>query len=172
MAPRQVKWKQLAESLIIFKLGYNRIVCYPLPAYLQKKVQRVRNVDASFVRNRYSTEQDFRNLGWLTPLKRRKCTSSNFSPCDTYEYLARIFAALPLHDPKRNLRSSDTLQIAIPMEKHTFQNSAAKPFNSLPANLRWWSCNDVHRCHQLVTYVFEEREGLRLAEMSLVFTCK
>ena len=60
-----------------FKVDYNRIVCYPLPAYLQEKVQRVRNVDASFVRNRYSTKQDFRNLGWLPPLKRRNCTSSN-----------------------------------------------------------------------------------------------
>ena len=76
MAPRQVK-KQLAESLIIFKVDFNRIVCYPLPAYLQKKVERVQNVDASFVRNRYSTEQDFRNLGWLPPLKRRNYTSSN-----------------------------------------------------------------------------------------------
>ncbi|CAH3143388.1 unnamed protein product, partial [Porites evermanni] len=28
-----------------------------------------------------------------------------------------------------------SLTIAIPMEKHTFQDSAAKPFNSLPVNL-------------------------------------
>ena len=83
MAPRQVK-KQFAESLIIFaesliifKLDYNRIACYPLPAYLQKKVQRVRNAVASFVRNCYSTEQDVLNLGWLPPLKGRNCTSSN-----------------------------------------------------------------------------------------------
>ena len=33
MAPQQVK-KQLAESLIVSKLNYNRIVCYPLLAYL------------------------------------------------------------------------------------------------------------------------------------------
>ena len=49
------------------------------------------------------------------------------------------------------------------MEKDTFQDSAAKHFNSLPANLT--SCNDFHRFHQLVTNVFEERAGLRLAEM-------
>ena len=49
------------------------------------------------------------------------------------------------------------------MEKHTFQDSAAKPFNNLPVNLG--SCNDFHRFHQLVTNVFEERAGLRLAEM-------
>ena len=76
MAPWQVK-NQLAESLIIFKLDFNKIVCYPSPAYLQKKVQRVRNVAASFVRSRYSTEQDIVNLGWLPPLKGRNCTLSN-----------------------------------------------------------------------------------------------
>ena len=50
MGPQQVK-KQLAGSL-------NNIVCYPLLAYLQKKVQRVQFSAASFRRNRYSIEQD------------------------------------------------------------------------------------------------------------------
>ena len=73
------------------------------------------------------------------------------------------YLPLPLHDPKRKPRLSDTLQIAITMEKDTFKDSAAKLFNSLPANLR--SSNDFHRFHQLVANVFEERAGLRLAEM-------
>ena len=57
------------------------------------------------------------------------------------------YLPLPPRNPKRNLRSSDTLQITIPVEKHTFQDSVAKLFNSLPANLR--SYNDFHRFNQL-----------------------
>ena len=69
--------------------------------------------------------------------------------------LGSQYLPLPLHDPKRNLRSSDTLQ-----------DSAANFFNSLPANLR--SCNVFHRFNQLVTNVFKQRAQLRLEEMHVV----
>ena len=57
MAPQNVK-KQLAECLVLSKLQFNDIVCYPLPMYLQKKIQKVQNYAASFVVNRYATEED------------------------------------------------------------------------------------------------------------------
>ena len=58
----------LVESLVLSKLNFNDIVCYPLPAYLQKKVQRVQNAAASFVTNRYSTEKDVLGLAWFPTL--------------------------------------------------------------------------------------------------------
>jgi hypothetical protein len=38
--------------------------------YLQKKIQKVQNCAASFVVNRYATEEDVLKLGWL-PTKER-----------------------------------------------------------------------------------------------------
>jgi hypothetical protein len=40
------------------KLDYNDTVYYPLPAYLQKNLQRVQNAATSFVTNHYSSEND------------------------------------------------------------------------------------------------------------------
>ena len=62
--------KQLAQSLILSRLDYNNIVYHPLPAYQQKKLQRVQNSTASFVTNIYSTEKDVLKLGWL-PINER-----------------------------------------------------------------------------------------------------
>ena len=67
MTPQNIK-KQIAESLVLSKLSYNDMVIYPLPVYLQKKIQRVQNATASFVNNHYCTEKDVVKLGWLPTL--------------------------------------------------------------------------------------------------------
>ena len=64
LAPQNVK-KQLEECLVLSKFQFNDIVCYPLLVYLQKKIQKVQNCAASFVVNRYATEEDVLKLGWL-----------------------------------------------------------------------------------------------------------
>ena len=69
LAQPQVK-KQLAECLVLLKLQFNDIACFPLPIYLQKKIRKVQNSAASFVVNRYGTEEDVLKLGWL-PTKER-----------------------------------------------------------------------------------------------------
>ena len=100
----------------------------------------------------------------LSPFKNRSsCYSQGIKGVSA---LGSQYLPLPLHDPNRNLRSSDTLQIVISMEKHTFQDSAANFFNSLPVNLR--SCNVFHRFNELVTNVFKQRAQLRLAEMHVI----
>ena len=53
---RQETKKSLAQSLVLSKLHFNDTVTYPLPAFLQKKVQRVQNKAASFVLNRFCLE--------------------------------------------------------------------------------------------------------------------
>lgn len=90
LAPFHVK-KQLAESLILSKLDYNDAVCYPLPAYLQKKLQRVQNAAAGFVTNRYSSESDVLNLGWL-PVKER----TEFTSCDQHTSLCGTLRGLSI----------------------------------------------------------------------------
>ena len=77
-------------------------------------------------------------IGWLPTLKRTELHLLKFNRAMPYEErrtlrkskVARIFASPPLHDPKMNLRSSDTVQMDITIEKHTFQDSAAVIFNS------------------------------------------
>ena len=41
------------------KLDYIDVVRYPLPEYLERKLQRIQNVAAGFVLHRYTTESDF-----------------------------------------------------------------------------------------------------------------
>ena len=51
MAPKALK-KQLVEAMVLSKVDYNDVV-YPLPQYLEAKLQRVKKSAASFVHNRY-----------------------------------------------------------------------------------------------------------------------
>ena len=139
MTPQHIK-KQLVESLVISKLDYNDIVSYPLPKYLQKKFQRVQNAAASFINNHYCTEKDVLKLGWLP-----------IDECVQYHLLTSVFKAmynpswpeylrLEKHEPKRQLRSSIAPQLSIPLIEGTFQDSASKLFNNLPAEVR--SCSE------------------------------
>ena len=101
--------------------------------------------------------QALRNLGWLPPLERTELLLLKFAHRAIHTNTWPEYLPLPLHDPKGNVRSSDTLQIAIPMDKQTFQDLAAKLFYRLPANVR--SYNDFHRFNQLVTYVLKKGNG-------------
>ena len=61
--------KSLVQSLVLSKLYFNDSVTYPLPAFLQKRVQRVQNAAAGFVLNRFCSEKDALELGWLPTLE-------------------------------------------------------------------------------------------------------
>ena len=141
MAPQNTK-KQIAESLVLSKLGYNDVVTYPLPVFLQKKIQRVQNAAASFVTNRYSTEKDVVKLGWLPTLERAQFNLLKSVYKSMYNPLWPKYLPLEMHETSRCLRSSAAPQLAIPLMKNTFQDSAATLFNNLPANIR--SCIDEH----------------------------
>ena len=65
MTPQETK-KSLVQSLVLSKLNS---VTYPLPAYLQKREQRVQNVAGGFVLNRFCSERDVLELGWLPTLE-------------------------------------------------------------------------------------------------------
>ena len=84
-----------------------KVLYFLLPAYLQKKVQRVQNVATSFVINRYCTENDVLKLGWLSTLERtqlhllRNIHQAIYSKTFWPEYIA-----LEIYIPGRNLWSS------------------------------------------------------------------
>lgn len=60
----------LAESLVLSKLNFHDIVCCPIPVYLQKKMQRAQNAAVIVVTNRYCSQKDVSELGWLPTLER------------------------------------------------------------------------------------------------------
>jgi hypothetical protein len=105
LAPQNVK-KQLAECLVLSKLQFNDIVCYPLPMYLQKKIQKVQNCAASFVVNRYATEEDVLKLGWLPTKERTELDLLRATHHAMYNPSWPEYLKVEKREPKRLLRSS------------------------------------------------------------------
>ena len=68
MTPKETT-KCLIQSLIPFKLNFYDSVIYPLHAFLQKRVQHVQNAATGFVLNRFCSERDVLELGWLPTLE-------------------------------------------------------------------------------------------------------
>ena len=93
-----------------FKVDYNRIVCYPLPAYLQEKVQRVRNVDASFSEEPLLHQTRLPKSRLAPTLEKTELHLLKFAYRAIHTNTWLEYLPLPLHDAKKNLRSSDTLQ--------------------------------------------------------------
>ena len=100
-------------------------------------MQKVQFAAASFVTgNHVRDSKTILKLGWL-PIKERRelnllkttVKAMNYESWPTY---------LTLEEKKSNreLRSSSARSLAIPREAGTFQDSAAKLFNSLPENMR------------------------------------
>ena len=135
MTSQQTK-KSLVQSLVLSKLNFNDSVTYPPTSFLQKRVQRIQNAAAGFVLNRFCSERDVLELGWLPTLEN---TQLNFLKL---RHRALVSAAWPeylqppRHNPQRTLRSSNAPWIEISLIKGTLQDSLATLFNALPANVR------------------------------------
>ena len=118
-----------------------------------KRLQCLQLVAASFVLNRYVKDiNDIDKIGWL-PVRQRR----------DFHVVKRVHQALyspswpsnvPLDTVKhlRSLRSGAATRLIIPMETGTFQDSAAKIFNVLPANIR--NCSDFKvYCKEVNAYL-------------------
>ena len=139
MTPQEIK-KSLAQSLVLSKLHFNDTVTYPLPAFLQKKVQRVQNAAASFVLNRFCSERNVLEVGWLVTLERTQYNIMNLVHKALHEDTWPSSLALIRHNPGRELRPSRAATLQIPLVKGTWQDSAANLFNGLPETVR--SCTN------------------------------
>ena len=124
------------ESLLLSKLDYCDTVYYPLLEFQLNRLQRVQLVAASFVLSRYVNDiNDIVKIGWLPVRQRRDFhvlklvhqalhspSWPSYIPLDTVKHL-------------RSLWSGAATRLIIQLERGTFQDSAAKLFNVLPANV-------------------------------------
>ena len=147
--------KQLAECLVLSKLQFNDVVCFPLPIYLQKKIQKVQNSAASFVVNRYATEEDVLKLGWLPTKERTELNLLRATHHAMYNPSWPEYLKVEKREPKRLLRSNKAPLLVVPLIKGTFQDSISSLFNEVPAQTR--SCSDLSSYIRQVKNILKER---------------
>ena len=105
ITPQETK-KSLVQSLVLSKLNFNDTVTYPLPMFLQKRMQRVQNAASGFVLNRYCSEEDVLQLGWLPTLENTKLNILKLRHRALYNNNWPEYLTLSRHNPSRTLRSS------------------------------------------------------------------
>ena len=126
-------------------------------------MQRVQNAAASFVLNRFSSE-DVLEVGWLPILE---CTRYNIMKLvhkalhkDTWP----SSLALIKHNPGRELRSSWATTLQIPLVKETWQDSAANLFNGLRETVR--SCTNFSAFSKETYRIMQAKASERLTKYS------
>ena len=134
MTPQETK-KSLVQSLVLSKLNFNDTVTYPLPMFLQKRMQRVQNAAAGFVLNHYCSEKDVLKLGWLPTLESTQLNILKLGHRALYNNNWPEYLTLSRHNPSRALRPSSTPLLEISLLKGTFQDSVANLYNDLPASI-------------------------------------
>ena len=125
---------------MLSKIDYNDVVSSPVPEYLLKRLQRVQFAAAGFVFNRYARFTDVVSLGWLPILERRNYHLAKLAykamNCD--DCMAFILKIRGIYSYKNitiiicPASSSPYLCII----SGTFQDEAARVFNSLPEEIR------------------------------------
>ena len=133
--------KHLVESLVLSKLDYCDTVYYPLPEFQLNRLQRVQLVAASFVLNRYVNDvNNIVKIGRLPVRQQRDFHVLKLVHQALYSPSWPTYVPLDTVKHLRSLRSGAATRLIIPTERGTFQDSAAKLFNVLPANIR--NCSD------------------------------
>ena len=153
--------KRLAELLVLSRLDYCDSVFSPLPQYLLKRLQKIEFAAASFVYSRYVNDiGDILKLNWLPVDERRdfnllKLTfkALYFKQWPTYLNLQRVSI-------RRELRLSDCIRLHVPLEKGTFQDTAALLFNNLPKELK--TCDDFNIFNSRLFKYLRNRAKTRL----------
>ena len=136
LAPYHVL-KQLVESLVMSKLDYGCVVFYPLPEYQMKRLQRVQTTCAGYVLGRFAVLEDLRKLNWLAITKRRDLALLKITHKALYDDFWPYYLRLQSHTVSAySLKSLEAPKLSIPSESGTFQDSAARLFNTLPDRLR------------------------------------
>ena len=139
--------KRMVESLILSKLDYCDVIFYPLPQSLLKRLQRLQFAAASFVTWKYVNDTAvILKLCWLPMKERRDFSLLNLWPS---------YLNLQVVNNCRNLRYSAYRRLNVPLEKGTFQDSAAALFNTLPASIT--ECNDFNEYCKLTKTFLKHR---------------
>ena len=111
------------KSLVLSKLNFNDAVTYPVPMFLQKRMQHLQNATAGLVLNHYCSEEDVLKLGWLPTLGNTKLNILKLGNHALYINNWPEYLTLSRHNPSCTLRSSSTPLLQISLLKGTFQNS-------------------------------------------------
>lgn len=160
MTPQETK-KSRVQRLVLSKLNFNDTVTYPLPMFLQKRMQRVQNAAAGFVLNRYCSEENVLKLGWLPTLENTQLNIVKLGHRALYNNNWPEYLTLSRHNPSRTLRSSSTPLLQISLLKGTFQNSVANLYNDLPASIS--SITDYHHFVKESAKILKAKAIMRLA---------
>ena len=124
--------KNIAEMLLLSKIDYNNFILHSIQEHLLRKLQKVQNAAASFVTGKYSSSEDCVKLGLLPIKQRRKWHLLKIVHKAIYNPLWPSVNKLDRYQSQRELRSTDAVQLTIPLEKNTFQDLSAQIFNKLP----------------------------------------
>ena len=113
----------------------------------------VQLVAVSFVLNRYVNDiNDIVNIGWLSVRQRRDFHVLKLVHQALYSPSWPSYIPLDTVKHLRSLPSGAATRLTIAMERGTFQDSAAKLFNVLPANIR--NCSDFKvYCREVNAYL-------------------
>ena len=107
-------------------------LCQISTKFQLKRLQRVQLVAASFVLNRYVNDiNDIVKIGWLPVRQRRDFHVLKLVHQALYSPSWPSYVPLDTVKHLRSLRSGAATRLTIPMERGTFQDSAAKLFNVL-----------------------------------------
>ena len=134
---------------------------YPLPAFLQKRVQRVQNAAAGFVLNCFCTESDVLRLGWLPMLENTELNILKLVQRALYSSSWPENLKLTRDSTHRQLRSSNAPLFQISLVKGTFQDTAANLFNKLPAHLRL--CSDFNTFKRECSHILRPKASIRIS---------
>ena len=128
--------KQLAESLVLTKVDFNDYVYSPLTVTQVNKLQRLQTVAASFVFGRYPSSADILKLYWLPIVERREfdCMKITFKAIHNENWPS--INRNEIKKTSHTLRNSNELKWSASMIMDTFQGTARKLFNKLPAEIR------------------------------------
>ena len=128
-------WKQLAECLVLSRIGYNDVLFHQVLNYLINQPQPVQLAAASFVTGKYADLSDILNLGWL-PVKHNMNwnlwkLAYKVLNCEKWP----LYLSLEVCVHQQTLWSSSVLNLVIPQVSGTFQDCAVKVFDKLPKNV-------------------------------------
>ena len=114
---------------------------FPLPQHLLKRLQRIQFAAASFVTGRYvNSFESLLKLGWLPVRERRDWHLLKTAHKALYSHNWPQTLRLEKVKHTRLLRSNSTVNLVVPRVSNTFQDTAARIFNTLPSGTK--SCVD------------------------------
>ena len=137
MAPYNLR-KQLVELvLVISKLDYCDTVYSPVHDYQLKRLQRIQNACAGFVKGSYANVADVINIGWLPIKERRDWHMLKMTHKALHQSPWPAYLPLKIQSSERVLRSSAAMKLQVLLKSGTFQDTctASQLFNALPAEL-------------------------------------